>query len=101
MKLHRQLIPVVVSVRCGCLSTATGQAPACGSLLGFFPVGQKFLDADIRQRMFGQLHDDAVGDGADVSTDQSGFKHMQGTAHRGNDNFRIESVIFKNGQDLL
>ncbi len=42
----------------------------------FFPVSQKFLQADIRQRVFSQLLHDAERNGANIGTHQTGIQDV-------------------------
>lgn len=61
-----------------CQTTGAGDhCLLCASHLGFVPVSQKLFDADIGQRVLGQLLHHREGDGADIGTDQSGIENVQ------------------------
>src|SRR5210317_23779 len=66
-----------------------------------FPVSQKFLQADIRQRMFSQLLHDTERNRANVGTHQTSFQDVLRATNRSDDDLGAVAVVVKNSADLI
>ena len=77
-----------------------GQAFLGFWLVSGLPIGQKFLQTAISQRMFDQLLKDGIGHRANMSPGQRGFYDMLRVADAGDQDLRGKRIIFIDRENL-